>query len=54
MLTFAEAYMDKDIELDGDLESVIESIFNQKESMLHRPKALLALSKFKSRNKKES
>ncbi len=54
MLTFAEAYMDKDIELDGDLESVIESIFNQKESMLHRPKALQALSKFKSTNKKES
>ena len=54
MLTFAEAYMDKNIELDGDLEYVLESMFNQKESVMNKPFALRTLEKFKSTNKKES
>ncbi|WP_373895792.1 class I SAM-dependent methyltransferase [Virgibacillus sp. CBA3643] len=55
MITLAEAYMDKDIEVDGDLEYVMESIFNQKDSFLNnQPKFLSKLSKVKSNNVKES
>ena len=31
MIALAEGYMDKDIEVDGDLEYIMESIFHNKE-----------------------
>ncbi len=54
MLALAEGYMDKSIEVDGDLEYIIESIFNQQGSILDQPLALRALNKFKSTGRKQS
>lgn len=54
MIALAEGYMDKDIEIDGNLEQVIETIFEQKESFLNQSKALTKLVKVKSNNAKES
>jgi len=54
MIALAEAYMDKDIEVDGDLEYVIETIFEQKDSFLNESKVFKKLAKAKSNDAEES
>lgn len=54
MIALAEGYMNKDIEVDGDLEYVMETIFAQKDSFLNQSKTLKRFAKKKSNDAKES
>lgn len=54
MIALAEGYMNKDIEVNGDLEYVMETIFKQKDSFLNQSKTLKQFTKKKSNDAKES
>lgn len=54
MNTLAEAYMDGTLTIEGDLEKIIESAFNSKESFLNQSKLLTNLSKIKRNSTKKS
>lgn len=54
MIALAEAYMDKNIEVDGDLEYIIETIFERKDSFLNESKVIKKFAKGQSNNAKES
>ncbi|WP_281192297.1 SAM-dependent methyltransferase [Paenibacillus borealis] len=54
MNAFAEAYMDGTLIIEGNLEKIIESAFNNKESFLNRSKLLTNLSKLKGNSAKKS
>ncbi|GAA0740760.1 cyclopropane-fatty-acyl-phospholipid synthase family protein [Clostridium oceanicum] len=46
-LAFGEAYMNKDIELEGNIQKIIESIYKNKDSFLHSHKFLNRLLKLR-------
>lgn len=54
MNAFAEAYMDGTLIIEGNLEKIIESAFNNKESFLNRSKLLTNLTKLKGNSAKKS
>ncbi len=37
-LTLGEAYMDRKIEIEGDIQALIYDVYNQKDSFLHNAK----------------
>lgn len=51
-LALAEAYMDRDIEVEGDLQAIITDAFNQQDSFLTDNKFQFKFPKFKRKNKK--
>lgn len=51
-LALAEAYMDRDIEVEGDLQAIITDAFNQQDSFLTDSKFQFKFPKFKRKNKK--
>src|SRR5699024_6952199 len=52
MIALAEGYMDKDIEVDGDLEYIMESIFSQQRSFINKHKHKHVHSRKKYKNTK--
>lgn len=54
MIALAEAYMDKDIEVKGDLRHIIQTIFERKDSFLNESKVLKKLTKRSSNDAKKS
>jgi cyclopropane-fatty-acyl-phospholipid synthase len=54
MNALAEAYMDGTLTIEGNLEKIIESAFNNKESFLNQSKLLTKLSKIKGNSTKKS
>lgn len=53
MIALAEGYMDKDIEVDGDLEYIMEAIFSQQRSFINKPKQKHVHSRKKYKNTKK-
>jgi len=51
-LALAEAYMDRDIEVEGDLQAIITDAFNNQDSFLTDKKFQFKFPKFKRKNKK--
>jgi len=51
-LALAEAYMDRDIEVEGDLQAVITDAFNQQDSFLTDKNFQFKFPKFRRKNKK--
>jgi len=54
MNTLAEAYMDGILTVEGNLEKIVESIFNNKESFLNQSRILTNLAKIKVNSAKKS
>ncbi|WP_281064030.1 cyclopropane-fatty-acyl-phospholipid synthase family protein [Staphylococcus sp. GDY8P120P] len=54
MIALAEGYMDKDIEVEGHLEYVMETIFSKQSSFINQPKKKLSKSTKKGNNKQTS
>lgn len=54
MNTLAEAYMDGTLSIEGNLERIIESAFNNKESFMNRSKLLTGLSRIMGNSTKKS
>lgn len=52
-LTLGEAYMDRKIEIEGDIQTLIYDVYNQKDSFLHNAKFIKWLPK-ESHSKKRS
>lgn len=52
-LTLGEAYMDRKIEIEGDIQALIYDVYNQKDSFLHNAKFIKWLPK-ESHSKKRS
>lgn len=53
MIALAEGYMDKYIEVSGDLEFIMESIFSQQKSFINKPKQKYVHSRKKYKNNKK-
>lgn len=54
MVTLAEAYMSGELEIEGDMEKIMESIFNKKESFLNQNKVIGKLARIKANTVKKS
>lgn len=52
-LAFGEAYMDGDIDFEGDLQFILESIYKNKDSFLHSHKLLSKVMKLKGTSLKK-
>src|SRR3712207_4005017 len=52
-LALGEAYMDGDIDFEGDLQHILESIYQKKSSFLHNHKLLMKLLKLKGTSLKK-
>lgn len=53
-LALGEAFMNKDIDFEGDYQEIVESMMRRKGSFLGENKLMKALGKFKGKNKKEN
>ncbi|WP_318010208.1 cyclopropane-fatty-acyl-phospholipid synthase family protein [Staphylococcus cohnii] len=53
MIALAEGYMDKNIEVSGDLEFIMASIFSQQKSFINKPKKKYVQSRKKYKNNKK-
>ncbi len=53
-LTFGEAYMDNVIDFQGNIQEIIESIYKNKDSFLHKAAIFQKLNKFKTNSIKKS
>lgn len=53
MIALAEGYMDKNIEVSGDLEFIMASIFSQQKSFINKPKKKYVQSLKKYKNNKK-
>lgn len=53
-LTFGEAYMDNIIDFQGNIQEIIESIYKNKDSFLHKAAIFQKLNKFKTNSIKKS
>lgn len=53
-LALGEAFMNKDIDFEGDYQEIVESMMRRKGSFVTESKFMKALGKFKGKNKKEN